>query len=398
MNNSIDSSTTMTQYKTYLQHYGSGSYNTHNHYYADHASRHSNIDPRDPTTPNPPNGPPPGHPSRAQRKYNRALRLPANALSMSSSSDDGLSMTSTDVAELLNVNLEERVPRVYEHRGSELVNAASTLRHESIPIGVRLGNPAEGEVAPWWFACAGSKAVRRMSVGWAAYEADRSIKEDLGLEEREAGRGRRKSRAKRRESKVRESSESSGATEGSEVLEQYKRAFEMVAAAQQDRTRMDERVRADSRAAMFEQMKEFRKFCELQQCEDKSESTSVSDLEDWLQWQKSETFRRAAVKASIGKTLDWERSKTREWAEFKEWQKRKVDKNRQKDYIRTRGKEKAFVRRSKAKQSVNLSSLLLPSKVKKMGKGEVNDVDWIDVPSYYEDSGDWKWERRVRLL
>ncbi|KAJ4384983.1 hypothetical protein N0V86_000588 [Didymella sp. IMI 355093] len=377
-----------------------GSYNTHHHYYADHTSRHSNIDPRDLTTSDPPNGPPPGHTSHAQCKCNRALRFPGNALPMSSSSssDNGLSMTSTDIAELLNVNLEERVPRVYERRGSELVNAASTLRHESIPIGVRLDGAAEGEVVPWWFACAGSKAVRRMSVGWAAYEADRSIKEDLGFKDSERRRQRRKNRAKRRESKVRESSECSGATEGSDVLEQCKRASEMATAARQDGTRMDEWVRADSRAAMFEQMEEFRKFCELQQCEDKSESTSVSELEDWFQWQKSETFRRAAVKASMGKTLDWERSKMREWADFKEWQKRRVDKNRQKDYIRTRGKEKAFIRRSKAKQSVNLSNLLLPSKVKKMGKGEVNDVEWIDVPSYYEDNGDWKWERRVRLL
>ncbi|KAF3035310.1 hypothetical protein E8E12_004216 [Didymella heteroderae] len=211
------------------------------------------------------------------------------------SSDDGLSATSSDADELLNdnlVNLEERVPQVYEYRSSELVNPASTLRHASVPGG---------------------------------------------------------------------------------------------AAAQDAKTRRDGQTRSGSRAAIFEQKGGYRRFLELQ------EASMGQQYED-------KTEARTAIKSGLGKTWDWERSKTRQWAEFEEWQRKKKEKSQQIEFIRLRGKEKAFVRRSDIKRAAGLSSLFKTQKTKKTGKNEVNDVEWIDVPTYYGDSEECKWERRVRLL
>lgn len=417
----------MTQFKTYLHHYEKGSNNTYHHYYTDSPSRYSNVDPRQPSDPRPPNDAPPDPdrarrrwirtaqraatalslssddeltpptPDRAQRSWNRRAQRAADARSLSSS-DDGESAISSTAAELLPVNIEERAPRVYEYRGSELANSASTLRHESIPANVRLRGGAEDEALPVWFLCAGSKAARRVSVAWAALEADKSMKEDLGFEEREMRRGRRRSRSKRRESKRRDSSASVGAK--SEVVEHY---LKMLAAAQaaahKDKKSREERVRADSMAAMFEQTEEYRKALEAalaQQSSGRTEAASMPDLDDWLRWQKLGAMRQAAFKR-MGKAPDLERSLTRQYAEFEQWRKMMREKNQQKEYVRLRGKEKALVRRSNAKRAVGLPALLKTHKTKKMGRNEVNDVEWMDVPTFYEDVERWRWERRVRF-
>lgn len=408
-------SATMTQFKTYLHHYERVSNNTHHHYYTDPPCRYSNIDPRQPSDPSPPSDAPPD-PDRARRRWIRTAQRAATALSLSSddeltppnsdraqrsrnrraqraadarslsSSDDGESATSSAAAELLPVNIEERAPRVYEYRGSELANPASTLRHGSIPANVRLRGGAEDEALPVWFLCAGSKAARRVSVAWAALEADKSMKEDLGFEERETMRGRRRSRSKRRDS-----SASAGAR--SEVVEHY---LKMLAAAQaaahKDKKSREEQVRADSMAAMFEQTEEYRKALEAalaQQSEARTEAASTPDLDDWLQWQKLEAMRRAAFKR-MGKAPDWERSLNRQYADFEQWQKKMREKSQQKEYIRLRGKEKALVRRSNTKRPTGLPSLLKTHKAKKMDRTEVNDVEWMDVPTFYEDSERWR--------
>lgn len=353
----------MTQYKSY--HYAKGSNNTHYHYYADSFSRYGNIDPppsphrahrswnrtpqraADALSLSSDEGLTPPNPDRAQRRWTRRLERAANALSLSS--DDWLSATPSDAAERLNINLEERMPRVYQYRGSELANPASTLRHASIPAGVRLRDGGRDEEPPWWFARAGSRATRRFGADWAAWEADRSMKEDLGFEEREATRARRTRMSKRRDS-----SPSSDAVSRSEVFELYKRLFNMYAAAQKEKKSKDEQVRTETVAAMLEQI---RKAAMGQQCEDPTEAMSTPDWEDWIQWQKSEAQRRAAFKR-MGKAPEWERSKTRQQADFEQWQKKIRERIQQKEFIRLRDKEKAFVKRSKTKRAPGLPSIL----------------------------------------
>lgn len=152
--------------------------------------------------------------------------------------------------------------------------------------------------------------------------------------------------------------------------------------------------------ATIERMEEYRKAPEAemaQQPEDRTEAASMPDLESWAQSQKLEAMERAVFKR-MGKAPDWERSLTRQYVDFEQWQKKKREKNQQKEYIRMRGKEKALVRRSNTKRTVGLPSLLKTHKTKKMGRNEVNDIEWIDVPVFYEYSERWRWERRARSI
>ena len=420
----------MTRHKTYLHHCEKGSKNTRHHYYADGSYRHSNMDRQQPTDPASPNDPLPDT-DRTQRRWDRihqraanALDLssdegltpanldrvqqrwlrreqrarPADALSMASSDDDDdrLSATSFYVARHshLNVNLKEHTPRVsrlYAYRSSELANPASTLRHSYIPPGTRLRGGGWDEEPPHWFVYAGGKEMRRLSI------ADRSLKEDLGFEDREVTRGRQKRRSKRRDS-----SASSDAASPPPWLKWYKTTLESCAAAQKSKKSRDTQIEADAMAAMFEQMLEDRRVREYyttamaQQCEDDSDSSSTHDL-TWLQWQNYDVQRRAACERE-GKVPEWTRSETRQHADFEQWKKMMKEKKQKKEYFRLRGKEIAIVRRSNTKRVTTLPSLLKMQKPKKTGKNKVNDAEWIDVPTSYEESGRLRWERRVRLL
>ncbi|KAJ4405835.1 hypothetical protein N0V91_004944 [Didymella pomorum] len=342
---------------------------------------------------------------RAQRMYHgRAQRVAdADVRSMCSSDDERSMLDATsNIAKhpYLDVNLEERVPRrVYAYCGSELANLASTIRHTYIPASARLRGGGRDEEPPFWFMCAPSRAVKRFSVDWAAYEADRSLKEDLGFEKR----GRRKNRGNRRGGERGDSSASSDAISRSEVLEAYK-VFRMLVAAQKDKS-WGEQIEAHIMAAIFEQMKMYRRGPDFQKAavardhENKIDATSLSDLEEWywVQWQQYDAQRQAAFERE-DKMPEWTRSDTRQEAAFEKWKKMLKEKNQKKEYFRLRGKEIATVRRSTTKRVTTLPSPLEMQKLSKMGKNEVNDTEWIDVPKIYEESGTLSWERRVRLL
>lgn len=344
-------------------------------------------------------------PDRAQRRWRRKSKRAANA--PSSSFDAGLSATSSDVAECVHVslvNIEERVPRIYNYHGSELANPASTLRHASILPDVQLRSAWRNEELPSWFACAGSKTTRMLGLGLAAWEADRSIKEDMGIEEGLATSGRR-NRNKIRERKRRDSSASSDCSAG--VFEPYEKLIGMFAAAQQpaqkDHKIRDKQTRIDSLADMLEQMEECRRAYESREAaraqnrDGAPKATSTSESNNCFEWQKPEEQRQAAFER-MGKASDWTRSITRQYAEFEHSQMKRREKNQHNGFIRLRGKSKAFVKRSNNKGAAFLPSLLKVTKTIKMGKKEVNDVEWMDIPTCYEDSEDWKWERQVRLL
>ncbi|KAJ4986993.1 hypothetical protein SVAN01_07534 [Stagonosporopsis vannaccii] len=93
----------------------------------------------------------------------------------------------------------------------------------------------------------------------------------------------------------------------------------------------------------------------------------------------------------------WERSEVRQhadWLAREEEEDRRSRLDKEKEYIRLRGEQKAWVKRGRARTKGAGKARFEAFGGK---KGQVNDVEWRDERRSFED-GSVEWERRVRLL
>lgn len=125
-----------------------------------------------------------------------------------------------------------------------------------------------------------------------------------------------------------------------------------------------------------------------------ADEAHVSMLEDW--YMQDTAGNVAGLGDGRGEMalhglLGWQRSETRQEAELRAWRKvaKTMEKEDQREYIRLRGEEKAWVRTSKGKEG---------KRARMTRKGEVNDAEWIDEERMYGGSGRVRRERWVRCL
>ena len=376
----------MSPYKTYFHHFAPGSHSTHHHYF--YYGR--------PRSPSPTHAAPrsgsPYHPASQASPCEPPRRL-HTCIPNDNDNDAHASPPSADQPRLPSALppsavLEERAPGRYACRGAELVNPVIALQDGSVRAGARGGGGGAEERGrearreawrearvPEWFVGAGLRPGRSGGVSREAWEADRSLRADLGV----CGDGVRVESGERRYNRPRGHSTPRGHSwarvESSDSTSSTRRPPELW----EEHLRAHETHRAEV-------------------CSTRDEETGLhgrASMDGFVEWQRAEIRRRAGLGvgwSSMQDLLAWQGCESRMRAEFMAWRNmEKKVREKEAEYIRLRGGEKAWVRRKKevkGKKGRRYQGL--------GGWGEVNDVEWKDVERVYE--GRTRRERWVRCL